>query len=111
MTTIKIINLRGYEMLLFKYFKDDSGEYLGIRYEYVYYVFIPASNNTEQIITLFDFAKDKIEEHYLENKEEIHQMKTYLTEDPQIMERFKAMINYKRVFSISHEAFLESYPG
>lgn len=98
-------------MLLFKYFKDDFGEYLGIRDEYVYYLIIPASKNIEQIITLFDFAKEEIEAHYLENKEEIHQMKTYMTEDPSIVERINAVTNYKRIYSISHEEFLESYPG
>lgn len=98
-------------MLIFKYFKDESGEYLGIRDEYVYYVFIPVSINIEQIITLFTFAKENIEAHYLENKEEIHQMKTYMTEDSRIVERMNAITNYQRIYAISHEEFLESYPG
>ncbi|MFX3675196.1 MAG: hypothetical protein ACE3JQ_12240 [Paenisporosarcina sp.] len=98
-------------MLLFKYFKDDSGEYLGIRDEYVYYVFIPVSNNKEHIITLFDSAEEKIKCHYLENKEEIHQMKIYMPEDPLLIERINAVMNYQRIYSISHEEFIESSPG
>ncbi|WP_075619081.1 hypothetical protein [Paenisporosarcina indica] len=98
-------------MLLFKYFKDASGEYLGIRDEYVYYVFIPATNKKEQIITLFSFAYEKIEKHYLENKEEIHQMKLFMTPDPLVVERISAVTNYQRIFNISHEEFLETFPG
>jgi len=98
-------------MLLFKYFKDASGEYLGIRDEYVYYVYIPVSNIKEHIITLFDSAEEKIKAHYLENKDEIHQMKTYLPEDPLLVERMNAVMNYQRIYTISHEEFLESYPG
>ena len=98
-------------MLLFKYFKDEFGEYLAIRDEYVYYVFIPMTNKKEQIITLFHFAKEKIEDHYMENKNEIHQMKLYMKEDSRIVERINAVANYQRIFSISHEEFLESYPG
>lgn len=98
-------------MLLFKYFKDEVGEYLGIRDEYVYYVFIPATNNKEQIITLFGFAMEKIEAHYLENKEEIHHMKMYMTADPLLVERINAVTNYQKFFMVSHEEFLESYPG
>lgn len=98
-------------MLLFKYFKDDSGEYLGIRDEYVYYVFIPVSTNKEHIITLFDSAESKIKTHYLENKEEIHQMKTYMTEDPLLLERIEAVTNYQRIYTITHEEFLDFYPG
>lgn len=97
--------------MLFRYFKDSSGEYLGIREEYVYYVFIPANTNTEEIITLFEYAKDTIKEHYLENKEEIHQMKIYLDEDPRILERMTAIKNYHSLFSVSHENFLSSFPG
>lgn len=98
-------------MLLFKYYKDEHGEYLGIRDEYVYYVVIPSTNKKEQIITLFHYAMDKIEAHYMENHNEIHQMKLYMTEDPRVVERINAVANYQRIFSISHEEFLESYPG
>ena len=111
MITIKVLSLRGYEMLVFKYFKDEVGEYLGIRDEYVYYVFIPASTHNEQIITLFGFAMDKIKAHYLENKKEIHQMKMYLMADPLIVERINAVTSYQKVFMVSHEEFLESYLG
>ena len=98
-------------MILFKYFKDESGEYLGIRGEFVYYVFIPSTTHSEQIITLFDYARDKIEAHYLENKEEIHQMKLYLTEDPLLVERINAVTTYQKIFAISHDEFLDSYPS
>ena len=98
-------------MLLFKYFKDEVGEYLGIRDEYVYYVFIPSTSNKEQIITLFGFAMEKIEAHYQENKEEIHDMKKYMTSDPLLVERIHAVTNYQSIFMISHEEFLESNPG
>lgn len=98
-------------MLLFKYYKDEVGEYLGIRDEYVYYVFNPATNNKEQIITLFGFAMEKIEAHYLVNKEEIHRMKVYMTADPLLVERINAVTNYQRIFMVSHVEFLESYPG
>lgn len=97
-------------MLLFKYFKDDTGEYLAIRDEYVYYVHIPAASKKEQIITLFSFANEKIEKHYAENKEEIHQMKLFMTQDPQVVERINSVTNYQRIFNISHDEFLETHP-
>ncbi|QBP40219.1 MULTISPECIES: hypothetical protein [Paenisporosarcina] len=98
-------------MLLFKYFKDDSGEYLGIRGEYEYFVFIPVTTNKKEIVTLFDYAEEKIEAHYLENEEEIHQMKIYMMEDPRIVKRIHAIKNYQKYYSISHDEFLESFPG
>ncbi|EPD50122.1 hypothetical protein MHH33_03115 [Paenisporosarcina sp. FSL H8-0542] len=97
--------------MIYKYFKDSSGEYLGIREEYTYYVFIPVNKNNEEIITLFENAKYKINDHYQKNKEEIHQMKMYLDEDPSIVDRINAIKNYQSIFSISHEKFLSSYPG
>ena len=69
------------------------------------------TNKKEQIITLFHFAKEKIEDHYMVNKNEIHQMKLCMKEDSRIVERINAVANYQRIFSISHEEFLESYPG
>ncbi|WP_019416263.1 hypothetical protein [Paenisporosarcina sp. TG20] len=98
-------------MILFKYFKDDSGEFLGIRDEYEYYVFIPETTNKKEIITLFDFAMEKIELHYSQNSEEIHQMKKYMIEDSRIVARMNAITNYQKVYAISHEEFLETYPG
>ncbi len=98
-------------MLLFKYFKDDEGEYLGIRDEFVYYVYLPSSNKEAHIITLFDQAEEKIKEHYLENKEEIHLMKTYMTEDPCLIERIQAVTNYQKIYTISDEEFLNYYTG
>jgi len=97
--------------MLFRYFKDSSGEYLGIRDEYVYYVFIPVTKEKEEIITLFEYAMQPITDHYLENKEEIHQMKIYLDEDPHVVNRMNAIKNYHSIFSISHESFLSSFPG
>ncbi|MET0785130.1 MAG: hypothetical protein ABWY25_00290 [Paenisporosarcina sp.] len=98
-------------MLLFKYFKDHTGEYLAIRDEYVYYVCIPSSDETAHIVTLFDFAEAKIKEHYQENREEIHQMKLYLPKDPQLIERIQAVKNYQKIYAISHEEFLDTYTG
>lgn len=98
-------------MILFKYFKDDFGEYLGVRDEYEYYVFIPVTTNKKEIITLYDFAKDKIESHYLQNREEIHQMKKYMIEDSRIVARMNAITNYQKVYAISHEKFLDTYPS
>jgi hypothetical protein len=98
-------------MLLFKYYKDDTGEYLAVRDDYVYYVCIPSSEENAHIVTLFDFAEAKIKSHYLENREEIHQMKMYLPEDPVLIERIEAVKNYQKIYAISHEEFFETYTG